>query len=78
MQIERRGGRVRGEADAIVEWRREQLVAHDFDPDLALSVALQADVDLHALIELVERGCPPILAVRILAPLDLPRVERVL
>ena len=26
--------------------------------------------DLHALIELVERGCPPELAVRILAPLD--------
>jgi hypothetical protein len=26
--------------------------------------------DLHALIELVERGCPCHLAVRILAPLD--------
>jgi hypothetical protein len=26
--------------------------------------------DLHALIELVERGCPPALAVRILGPLD--------
>ena len=26
--------------------------------------------DLHALIELVEHGCPPLLAVRILAPLD--------
>jgi hypothetical protein len=25
---------------------------------------------LHALIELVERGCPPELALRILAPLD--------
>ena len=25
---------------------------------------------LHALIELVERGCPPALAVRILAPLE--------
>jgi hypothetical protein len=27
-------------------------------------------MDLHALIELVERGCPPPLAARILAPLD--------
>jgi hypothetical protein len=27
-------------------------------------------MDLHALIELVERGCPPELAARILAPLD--------
>ena len=26
--------------------------------------------DLHALLELVDRGCPPDLAVRILAPLD--------
>ena len=26
--------------------------------------------DLHALIELVERGCPPELATRILAPLE--------
>jgi hypothetical protein len=27
-------------------------------------------VDLHALVKLVERGCPPPLAARILAPLD--------
>ena len=27
-------------------------------------------MDLHALIELVEHGCPPELAARILAPLD--------
>jgi hypothetical protein len=27
-------------------------------------------MDLHELIELVERGCPPALAARILAPLD--------
>jgi hypothetical protein len=26
--------------------------------------------DLHRLVELVERGCPPELALRILAPLD--------
>jgi hypothetical protein len=26
--------------------------------------------DVHAVIELVERGCPPDLATRILAPLD--------
>ena len=29
-----------------------------------------ARFDLHALIELAERGCPPDLAVRILAPLE--------
>jgi hypothetical protein len=27
-------------------------------------------VDLHALLDLVQSGCPPELAVRILAPLD--------
>lgn len=27
-------------------------------------------MDLHAMIELLERGCPPDLAARILAPLD--------
>jgi hypothetical protein len=38
----------------------------------ALASCLAADpaTDLHALIELVERGCPPGLAARILAPLD--------
>ena len=37
-----------------------------------LASALGADprVDVHALIELVERGCRPELAARILAPLD--------
>jgi hypothetical protein len=30
-------------------------------------------LDLHALIELIERGCPPGLAARILAPLDTER-----
>jgi hypothetical protein len=27
-------------------------------------------MDLHALLELVDRGCPPALAARILAPLE--------
>ena len=41
-------------------------------PVAACSAAGSKDAryDLHALIELVERGCPPELAVRILAPLD--------
>jgi hypothetical protein len=34
-------------------------------------VANETGFDLHALLELVERGCEPELAVRILAPLDL-------
>jgi hypothetical protein len=60
----------------VVSWRREQLVAAGFEPRLARALARDARVDLHALIELVERGCPPELAVLILAPLtaDPPEV----
>ncbi len=41
-----------------------------FDRVLAERLASDTDYDLHALLELVDRGCPPQLAVRILAPLD--------
>jgi hypothetical protein len=37
---------------------------------LAARLAGDACYDLHALIELTERGCTPELAVRILAPLE--------
>jgi hypothetical protein len=40
------------------------------DRELAQQLARDRGVDLHALIELVERGCPPSLAARILAPLE--------
>jgi hypothetical protein len=56
--------------DEVVRWRREQLVEAGFAPALAARVADNADYDLHALIELVEHGCRPGLAVRILAPVE--------
>ena len=49
-------------------WRRRQLAAAGFPPPLAARVAEDGRFDLHALIELAERSCPPDLAVRILAP----------
>jgi hypothetical protein len=58
------------EAAGIRRWRQEQLVRSGFEPRLAGELAGDLRWDLHALIELVERGCPPRLAVRILAPLD--------
>ena len=58
------------DADEVVRWRREQLVASGFASPAATRLAENAGYDLHALIELVERGCPPDLAARILAPLD--------
>jgi len=54
----------------LVAWRRELLVETGFPPALAGRLACDARWDLHELIDLVERGCPPLLAVRVLAPLD--------
>lgn len=54
----------------LATWRRDQLVCSGFADDLAAAVSRDDRFDLHALIELVERGCPPSLAVRILAPID--------
>jgi hypothetical protein len=53
----------------VARWRREQLVLSGFPLPLAVTLSKDARYDLHRLIELVERGCPPDLAVRILAPL---------
>jgi hypothetical protein len=54
----------------VRRWRRKQLTGSGFPHTLAAEVADDPRYDLHALIELVERGCPPDLAARILAPLE--------
>lgn len=51
-------------------WRRQRLTAAGFPPPLATRLAADPRYDLHALIELVERGCSIELAVRILAPVE--------
>jgi hypothetical protein len=56
--------------DEVARWRRDQLAGAGFAPALAATIASDQRYDLHVLIELVERGCRPALAVRILAPLD--------
>lgn len=53
-----------------VAWRRARLRRAGFDIALAEELSRECAVDLHALIGLVERGCPPPLAARIMAPLD--------
>jgi hypothetical protein len=58
--------------DDVLRWRRDQLLSAGFEPALALELAQDRRYDLHALIELVERGCPPGLAIRIVAPLEEP------
>ena len=54
--------------EEVAAWRRRQLVAAGFPADLAGALAEESGFDLHALLQLVERGCPPVLAARILAP----------
>ena len=61
------------EAGDIVAWRRARLRRAGFDRQLADQLSRDCGVDLHALIGLIERGCPPELAARILAPLDYER-----
>lgn len=56
----------------VVVWRREQLAQAGFPGPLAERLAEDDRYDLHALIELVERGCTPELALRILAPQEGP------
>jgi len=59
-----------GLLDPVAEWRRRRLLAAGFASDLAAHLAENCAVDLHAVLELIDRGCPPELAARILAPLD--------
>jgi hypothetical protein len=54
----------------VVRWRRQRLTDSGFPLSVAARLADDARYDLHALIELVECGCPPELAARIVAPLD--------
>jgi hypothetical protein len=57
---------VDSEVERVTWWRAEELVRAGYDPDAAFELAAQRDVDLHAALDLVARGCPPPLAARIL------------
>ena len=54
----------------LVTWRARRLQHAGFDAALAQTLARERRFDLHAVLELIDRGCPPELAARILAPLD--------
>ena len=53
-----------------IEWRAQRLRAAGFAPALADKLASDDRIDLHDVLELVDRGCRPDLAARIAAPLD--------
>jgi hypothetical protein len=54
----------------LLGWRQVRLLRAGFDSEQASLLAADRAMDLHALIDLVDRGCPPPLAVRILWPLE--------
>jgi hypothetical protein len=54
------------EWDKVERWRAEALEKVGYDLVSALELAARHDVDLHQAVELVEAGCPPDLALKIL------------
>ncbi|HXG76133.1 MAG TPA: hypothetical protein VNJ53_06155 [Gaiellaceae bacterium] len=50
----------------VVLWRTGTLSRAGYDSAAALELALDRDVDLHAAVDLLERGCPQPTALRIL------------
>jgi hypothetical protein len=63
------------QVDPVQAWRFERLRAAGLSRSLAGSVSADRAYDLHALLELIDRGCPPELAIRILAPLHPPALD---
>ena len=56
----------------VTAWRRCRLLEAGFPAALATVLANQPGVDVHELLQLVDKGCPPALAARILSPLHGP------
>jgi hypothetical protein len=54
------------EAERIVSWRLEELERAGYDARSAWELAERGDVDLHRAVGLVQRGCSPATALRIL------------
>ncbi|MGY1643232.1 hypothetical protein ACI782_19165 [Geodermatophilus sp. SYSU D00703] len=57
-------------ASDVEAWRLRRLLDAGFPAALAREVATTPGIDLHAVLALLDRGCPPELAVRILAPVE--------
>jgi hypothetical protein len=53
----------------VRNWRRHLLRQAGFNDVLARQLGDDSGIDVHDVLALVDRGCPPDLAARILAPL---------
>ena len=56
----------------VITWRLCRLLESGFARDLAQGLASTPGIDVHALLQLVDRGCPAELAARILSPIETP------
>jgi len=54
------------ELERIERWRAQELMRAGYDAESAMALAARHDVDLHRAAELLQRGCPPELALKIL------------
>jgi hypothetical protein len=54
------------ESERIQRWRAHELERAGYSSHEAAELAGRLDVDLHLAVELLERGCPPETALRIL------------
>ena len=50
----------------VLGWRRSELRRAGYNRKQASTVAARLDVDLHLAVELLERGCDPAIALKIL------------
>ena len=57
---------VDAEQERIEAWRMEELRRAGYDRRAAFELAARHDIDLHVAVDLVRRGCPHDLALRIL------------
>jgi hypothetical protein len=54
------------ENERILRWRAEELERAGYEATAAVELAARTDVDLHLAVDLLERGCPSEIALRIL------------
>ena len=58
--------RVEANMQAVVDWRRRELVRAGYSSEVADEIARRGDIDLHDALALTARGCPSTLAWEIL------------
>jgi hypothetical protein len=58
------------EDQSLLAWRTQRLEDAGFERVSAAAIAKHRDFDLHALLDLIDQGCPPELAARIVHPLE--------